>query len=159
MKDEHPLAIPADILEEAQTKAHELRTLLNPYVHALTPAERHDIPKMGEKTLSFVEKSRELAKLNPNLVPSFLDMGAYEQDFEDAHRLLPLLITLKQVMENVDDTHMLAGSEAYLASLTFYNSVKQAASQDVPGAKAVYEELKKRFPHVKRNKDGEVVAE
>jgi hypothetical protein len=39
---------------------------------------------------------------------------------------------------------MLAGSEAYHAALTFYNAVKRAAADDVPGAKAVYEALKAR---------------
>jgi hypothetical protein len=45
---------------------------------------------------------------------------------------------------------MLAGSEAYQAALVFYKSVKMAAAHDVPGAKAVYEELKTRFPGGKR---------
>jgi hypothetical protein len=36
----------------------------------------------------------------------------------------------------------------------FYKSVKMAAAQDVPGAKAVYEELRTRFPGGKR-KTGE----
>jgi hypothetical protein len=49
---------------------------------------------------------------------------------------------------------MTAGSEAYQAALVFYNSVKVAASQGITGAKAVYEELKKRFPGKKRNTDG-----
>jgi hypothetical protein len=46
---------------------------------------------------------------------------------------------------------MTAGSEAYQAALIFYNSVKIAASQGIPGAKAVYEELKKRFPGSKHH--------
>ncbi|MDR0721667.1 MAG: hypothetical protein LBF75_02570 [Treponema sp.] len=41
---------------------------------------------------------------------------------------------------------MVVGSEAYQAALVFYQSVKMAAAQDIPGAKAVYEELKTRFP-------------
>jgi hypothetical protein len=52
---------------------------------------------------------------------------------------------------------LLAGSEAYQAALSFYNYVKVLAAQDVPNAKAVYEELKKRFPHA-RHKSAEVVA-
>jgi hypothetical protein len=32
----------------------------------------------------------------------------------------------------------------------FYKSVKVAAAQDIPGAKAVYDELKTRFPGGKR---------
>jgi hypothetical protein len=50
----------------------------------------------------------------------------------------------------VDDTEMVAGSEAYQSALVFYNSVKMAARQDISGDKAVYEELKKRFPGGKR---------
>jgi hypothetical protein len=45
---------------------------------------------------------------------------------------------------------MVAESEAYQAALVFYSSVKVAAAQDVPGAKAVYDELKTRFPGGKR---------
>jgi hypothetical protein len=52
--------------------------------------------------------------------------------------------------EAIDDTEMIAGSEAYQAALVFYKSVKMAAEQDIPGAKAVYEELKTRFPQTGR---------
>jgi hypothetical protein len=45
---------------------------------------------------------------------------------------------------------MTAASEAYQAALVFYKSVKIAAAQDVPGAKAVYDELKTRFPGGRR---------
>jgi hypothetical protein len=41
---------------------------------------------------------------------------------------------------------MLAGSEAYIAALAYYNSVKQAAKMNVPGARAIYDDLSKRFP-------------
>ncbi|MDR1339333.1 MAG: hypothetical protein LBK58_04700 [Prevotellaceae bacterium] len=45
---------------------------------------------------------------------------------------------------------MVAGSEAYQAALVFYNAVKAAAAQDIPGAKEVYSDLKARFPSIKR---------
>ncbi|MDR1887084.1 MAG: hypothetical protein LBQ70_04135 [Prevotellaceae bacterium] len=157
--NEHALKIPDDVLIQAQSLAEQLRDLLNPYVHSLTPAERQNIPKMGEKTLSFVEKAFELAGLNPMLCPPYLNMSAFAIDFADAHNILPLYVTVQQTAENIDDTRMLAGSEAYHAALTFYNSVKHAASQDVPGAKAVYEALKVRFPRVKRTKSDEEITE
>jgi len=47
--------------------------------------------------------------------------------------------------DNLPDTEMLSGSEAYVAALTYYNSVKQAAKMNVPSAKAIYEDLRKRF--------------
>ena len=48
---------------------------------------------------------------------------------------------------------MVAGSEAYQAALMFYNAVKAAAAQDIPGAKEVYADLKARFPRVKRKQE------
>jgi hypothetical protein len=150
MADKHSVFIPADILAQIQSLLQQANSLLLPYATPLTPDERRIIAKMGEKTLSFVEKSHEFALQNPNLVPPFLDMAAFDIDFADAHNLWTVLLVSQQIHENLDDTTMVAGSEAYQAALVFYNSVKMAARQDVPGAKAVYEELKKRFPRNKR---------
>ncbi|MDR3350270.1 MAG: hypothetical protein LBN98_01315, partial [Prevotellaceae bacterium] len=116
----------------------------------LTPEERRDLPKMGNKTLSFVEKAIEYARYYPQLRPSYLDMPAFEADVSDATGLRTVHIAAKQLSDDIDDTVMVAGSEAYQASLVFYNAIKAAAAQDVPGAKEVYEDLKARFPGVKR---------
>jgi hypothetical protein len=159
MKDNrHVQSIPQDVLTQAQTKINEVKTLLAPYIVALTPSERHELPKMGEKTISFVEKAYDFAQQNPNLVPPYLDMAAFGTDFEDAHGLWTLVNSIRQLEENASDTEMTAGSEAYQAALVFYKSVKMAAAQDIPGAKAVYEELKTRFPGGKR-KNGETETE
>jgi hypothetical protein len=53
----------------------------------------------------------------------------------------------------LSDTAMVAGSETYEASLAFYNNVKAAAAQDIPGAKAIHEDLKKRYPRIPRRAD------
>ena len=58
----------------------------------------------------------------------------------------------RQLEEGVSDTQTTAGSEAYQSALVFYNSAKLAASQGINGAKAVYEELKKRFPQRKQKR-------
>jgi hypothetical protein len=71
----------------------------------------------------------------------------------DAIGLRTVHISAKQLSDNIDDTEMIAGSEAYQAALAFYNSVKAAAAQDIPGAKEVYADLKTRFPRVKRKQE------
>jgi hypothetical protein len=43
--------------------------------------------KMGDKSLAFVEKAHDYAAHNPTLAPSYLDMGAFDIDFTDAHGL------------------------------------------------------------------------
>jgi hypothetical protein len=155
MDDKHSIMIPADIVLQVKNLVQQANMLLLPYVTSLTPAERRTIAKMGEKTLSFVEKAHEAAVENPNLVPPFLDMAAFDIDFADAHNLWSLHLATNQLHENVDDTTMVAGSEAYQFALIFYNSVKMAARQDIPGAKAIYGELRKRFPGPKRKSAGD----
>jgi hypothetical protein len=150
MNNIHSAAIPADILAQALAKTEEIRMLLAPYITPLTPSQRHSIAKMGDKTLAFVEKAHELALSNPEFVPPYLNMSDFTVDFSDAHNIEPVLIAVEQLRSGVDDTQMLAGSEAYHASLVYYNSVKEAASQNVPGAKAIYDVLRIRFPHKKR---------
>ena len=145
MKDQHAIAIPAEILRQVQEKIDEANDLLKPYMLSLTPDERRAIPKMGDKTLSFVGKAYELAGKNPNLCPPYMDMASFGIDFNDATGLFTLKNSTQQLLTGVDDTSMVAGSEAYQQALVFYNAVKYAASQNVPGAKAVYEDLKARF--------------
>jgi len=148
--NKHTLAIPDDILAQAQAKVDDIRELLSPYILALTATERREMPKMGPKTIHFVEKSYDFAMQNPNFLPSFLNMDIFSNDFGNAHGLWTLVNSIRQLEHNVADTEMAAGSEAYQAALVFYNSVKTASAQNIPGAKAVYEELKRRFPGGRR---------
>jgi hypothetical protein len=63
-----------------------------------------------------------------------------------------------QLEKGISATEMIAGSETYQAALIFYKSVKMAVAHDIPDTKAVYEELKTRFPGGKR-KTGETETE
>ena len=54
---------------------------------------------------------------------------------------------------NFADAHGLWKLYNHVRQLLFYNSAKVATSQGIPGAKAVYEELKRRFPRGKRQQD------
>jgi hypothetical protein len=85
------------------------------------------MPKMGEKTIGFVEKAYDFARQNPSLVPPYLELGAFGVDFEAAHGLWTLFNSVRQLEEGIDDTEMAAGSVAYQAVLVFYYSVKAAA--------------------------------
>jgi hypothetical protein len=145
MNERHVTAIPDDILNQVKGNLNNCKEILLPYVLPLTPSERHSMLKMGDKTLSFVEKAFDFANENPNLRPPLLDMNEFFIDKSDATGLRPILNLSRQLEEYISDTEMVAGSEAYQLSLSFYNMVKLLASQDFPGAKAVYEELKQFF--------------
>jgi hypothetical protein len=78
MKDNrHTQTIPSTVLIQAQTKIDGAKTLLVSYLLALTPVERRELPKMGEKTIAFVEKAYDFALQNPALVLSYLEVAAF----------------------------------------------------------------------------------
>jgi hypothetical protein len=52
---------------------------------------------------------------------------------------------------------MLAGSEAYVAALSYYNTVKLASQMDIPNSKTIYEDLKTRFKKSKTSSVSETV--
>jgi hypothetical protein len=78
-------------LTQAQTKIDAAKVLLAPYLLALTAAERQGLPKMGEKTIGFVEKAYDFARQNPNLVPPYREIDAFGVDFAGSHGLWTLL--------------------------------------------------------------------
>jgi hypothetical protein len=155
MTNTHNQAVPDEVLADAQKKLNEIAKALAPYLTSLSLEQRRFMPKMGDKSLAFVSKAHEMAGQNPALCPSYLNMADFDIDMADAKKLLVFNNSLQQLQQAVDDTSMLAGSEAYKTALVFYNSAKEAANNGVAGAKVLYDELRERFPGVRRKKDSE----
>jgi hypothetical protein len=137
--------VPPDVLQQAVTLANQLQTLLQPYLEALTPEQRKSLPKMADKTVAFVDDALQLAQANPQFAPSYLNVEQLQTDVNSVDNLNLLEQPLNSLAMQLNDTIMIAGSDAYIAALMFYNSVKEAARRNMPGAKAIYDELKKRF--------------
>jgi transcriptional accessory protein Tex/SPT6 len=116
------IKIPSEQLAQIKTKVTELKELLAPYLIVLSGKEIRGLFKMNDGTIPFAEKC-----LN------------YVKDLSDIYR------PLKELMTNLSSTITEAGSETLTPALAYYNSVKQAAKQNIPDAKTIYEDLKKRF--------------
>ena len=97
MEDKHVNSIPPEVLAQAQANIDATNALLAPYLLRLTPAERHDLPKMGDKTLSFVEKAQDYAHQYPALCPSYLNVAEFDVDMTDATGLRRVHISTKQL--------------------------------------------------------------
>jgi hypothetical protein len=148
--NKHFLPIQEKKMESIAKSLEELREVISSHVTPLTPRERQMLPKMGDKTLAFVKKCYEFTQKNPEFCPNYFDMDAFEVDFKDAEGLYSIINMAKQIQENLVDIQMSAGSEAFQAALLYYTTVKKAAANDIPGAKTIYEELRKRFPSGRR---------
>lgn len=122
-----------------------IRTNL-PFLINLTLEERRLLPKMGDKTIAFDQKCASYMNAHPELVPSYVSTAELAKDRALVNDLHDIARELGQVAEGIDDTIMLAGSEAYMADLSFYQNVRQAAQRGVVGADAIYSDLNQRFP-------------
>jgi hypothetical protein len=65
--------------------------------------------------------------------------------------------TIAQVNDGLSDLLLIAGSEAYQASLGMYSNLAAQAARNIGNAKTLHEELRRRFPR-HRNAGVETVA-
>ena len=141
--------IPEEVVAQATTDLNNAVNLLLPYLIALSPEERRTIPKMSDKTAPFVDKCLDYSGSAPQFAPVYMDKDALAADLKVNSQLTPLFRIVKGLYDGLDDTIMESGAEGYVMALSYYNSVKQAAKMDVPGAKSIYEDLRKRFEKAK----------
>lgn len=139
------IKLPAADLQKVTDAIRLATDILKPYLIALTPIERQQLPKMSDGNIPFVQKSLEHAQANTSFVPAYLDVAELKVDLDAVQDLLQIFRPLEQLYENLDDTMTLAGSEAYVAALAFYNSVRLAEKMKVPGAKVIADDLRMRF--------------
>lgn len=146
--------IPAETLAAINTSLATINTALaNILLFNLIADERKAMRVMGDKSIAFVQKALEYAENNPALLPPYLDLAEAKKDFVLAHDLYGIQQQINILQRAVEDTMMVAGSEAYDTALIFYNSVKGASRVNVPGSEAVYNDLQQRFA-VKPQKNG-----
>ena len=139
------IQVPEKDLQTAIRKIQEVKALMKPYLIALQPNERMTLPKMGDKSLSFVTKATEYAQSRKDFSPPYLNAEELAIDLKAVEDLTRVYRETEQLCKSLDDTIMLSGSEAYAEALAYYQAVKQAAKRNIPDAKAVYQDLRKRF--------------
>ncbi len=123
----------------------DLNHVLKPMLITLTPQQRREVPKMGDGTAPLVEKVLDYARSNPEFAPPYMDVDELAIDLKAVEDLLSFYRPLLQLMQQLDDSIMLSGSEAYVASLAYYNSVKIGSRMNIRNAKAIYKDLQQRF--------------
>lgn len=132
-------------MEKIRKHAQGMEDIM-PWLVNVTAEERQTMPKAADKTISFVNKALDHSQHNPQFVPPFLDVTEFNKDTTLSERLLSSARPLRMLVEKMENSAMLASSEAYQAALLFYQSVKAAAKMGVPGAQTIYEDLRGRFP-------------
>jgi hypothetical protein len=116
------------------------------FLVSLTAQDRRELPKMGEKSIGFDEKCALYMAAHPEFLPGFVDMEELARDRKLRAQLLRIQPETIRLADAVDDTVMLSNSDIWMADLSYYQSVRTASKRGVPGAEAIYEDLRTRFP-------------
>lgn len=144
-KNQISVEIPATVIAEVNQKLQDCKTLLAPYLQGLTSEERETLFKMGDKTVATVQKVKSYMETNPEFIPNYMDQAEFLKDEAVVTSLNPLGNLANQLTSDIEDTVMLAGSEAIKSALFYYGSTKEAASKGVATAKPIYDDLSQRF--------------
>ena len=117
-----------------------------PFLIGLSADDRGDLPKMSDKSLAFDEKATNYMTTMPDLVPGFVKVAEVAKDRALRVELAAIARQINSLNDMVADTLMQVSSEIWMADLSFYQSVRQAAKRGVPGAQAAYDDMSTRFP-------------
>jgi hypothetical protein len=140
-------------LQEITDLIHCAEACFAPFANTFTPKDRTRLVGGGIKNLGFIETAYESASANPQFVPPYLNMSDYIDAIQDFTNKRTLLLLIQQFAQQVSDSMLLASDAAYRDALEYYNSIKEASRQRVPGAEAEYKLLSKYFKKSKPSKD------
>lgn len=92
----------------------------------LSDEEKASLPRGKSNTVMFVQQCLEYAKKYPKYIPKDIDVNEIRKDMELIQSIQKILEPLKGVVRKLEDSALLAGSEAYLPCMAIHNSVKSA---------------------------------
>jgi hypothetical protein len=141
------LNITATAAQVTAVKAAFQTILTNlPFLVGLTADERKSLNAIDVSNKAFTEDAINAGVNNPTLIPSYLSVANMKNDLTLFTQLDEISSLANQLCERVEDTRMLAGSEAYGSALALYKAFGAASASGVPGTDSIVEQLKKRFP-------------
>ena len=100
---------------------------------------------LDDSRTPFVAKCLQYAQKEAKIVPPFVDIVELNKDLTLFINLQNLSREINRIADMLNDTRIAAGTDAYVAALSIYNSAKQAAKMNVPGTQAIVDDLKKTF--------------
>jgi hypothetical protein len=116
-----------------------------PFLTGITVDERIALPKINVSNKVFTEDAINAIANNTELLPAYLNVEHMKNDLTLYMQLDELLGLARQTVELMEDTQMLAGSEAYSSALTAYKLFQAASEAGLKGSDAIYDSLKARF--------------
>ncbi len=133
-------------LTEIDAAIENISKIIAPKVVNLTPEERKQYGRIGNRTENWIDKVKGYMDGNESLVPAYINKPEHDKDYAARKALQPRLNKLNAIVEGLDDTQKLISSDLYQNSIAFYRNMKITALQNVPGSTSIYQDLQAQFP-------------
>ena len=91
----------------------------------LSPEERQTWPKLGPKSERFVRAAASMVATESTFLPRSFDEAAFQADVQLYTDLYDIWQQLDRLTQQVSDTLLVAGNEAYTGALVVYKAAKE----------------------------------
>lgn len=135
--------------EEKTEMAHcitRLEEIMKGKVINLTPEERQQYGRIGEKSEYWIQRVEQWMQHKPEVIPYYLDVDEFKKDMDLRNLLKPLLDRISLLTESMDDTALLLSTDIYNMALAYYRNIKIVSRANVPGTTEIYQDLSTKFP-------------
>ncbi len=146
-----------DEIADVRATIEALRGKLTNLV-AISPQQRRTMLKLGKGSIEFVQTIRRVVEEHRDLAPPAVDVARFLEVVSLFETLAEFEGPLVRLAESINDTRMIAGSEAMDTALILYGVLKPV-SRTVPGLDVVIKNLKgSRFKKTRARAEGEPAA-
>ena len=111
----------------------------------LTPDERQKYGSINEQNKLFVNKVNDLHSSQPQFNSNKVNWPEFESDFAIRSSLEKIMLRMKSIVEQLDDTKILHDNDNYQQSLSQYSYISYLANENEPGVTTIKEELAQFF--------------
>ena len=111
----------------------------------LTPDERQKYGSINEQNKLFVNKVNDLHSSQPQFNSNKVNWPEFESDFAIRSSLENIMLRMKSIEEQLDDTKILHDNDNYQQSLSQYSYISYLANENEPGVTTIKEELAQFF--------------
>lgn len=146
------LNLTAQQLEQVDAALATLREVLGPMI-ALTPQQRRELSKMGDKSEAFCRQTLTVLAANTQIVPPNLGLAEAQADLAALDALRPRVLQLQQLAERAEDTVLALGSDVMSVALEGYGLLKVSGRNEA--LKAARKSLSVRFGRSTRAADAD----
>lgn len=144
--DIHSLNLPPEKVDIINQALEILNSTLMPLMVNITPEEKqkkYNTPYRDE--VPWIEKIQMYMKDLPELTPHYIDTEEFKKDFQNYLLLQEFAKAIVMLKEGVDDTSMVLWTDIFNVARTYFEVIKLASKNDVPGSTSIYNDLKVIF--------------